>query len=94
MGRRVYRHRLIVGSPPHTVAAGTPLHCEAVRIDVGPNAQHGVDFWTLHDDGAQELKRTFQVFGTGHDLPDGARYWGTTARTEDGLVWHLFELEA
>lgn len=39
------------------------------------------------------VARTLQVLGTGHELPLSAVWRGTTARTDDGLVWHLYELE-
>ena len=94
MARRILRYRVIVGAPPWSVdLTGAPMHVESVRLGVGPNAGHAVDFWTEHDDDAEMTSRTFQVFGTGHDLPPGSRHHGSTARTEDGFVWHLYELE-
>src|SRR6185437_14733595 len=51
-----------------------------------------VEFWAEHTEGAPSRERTFQVFGTGHPLPPGARYVGTAPRTRDGLVWHLYEI--
>jgi hypothetical protein len=91
--RRMLRHWLVVGGSPKRIAiGGDPVHVEASRLGVGPDAQHTVEFWaegSLEEDGTE---RTFQVFGTGHELPGGARWWGTTARTAEGLVWHLYEL--
>lgn len=93
MTRRVHRHRVVVGGAPYQVElTGDPLHVEAVRIGAGPRASHAVDFWVEYADGAPTVVRTFEVFGTGHELPDGARHVGSTARTEDGFVWHLYEL--
>ena len=37
-------------------------------------------------------ERTFQVFGTGHEIPDAAEYIATVF---DGIfVWHIYETEA
>jgi hypothetical protein len=50
-----------------------------------------VEFWAEYTDGAPAKARRFQVFGTGHLLPPGARWAGTCPRVS-GLVWHLYEL--
>lgn len=94
MARRMYRIFLVVTDTPKTFEmTAPPLHVEAARLGVGPNAQHTVDVWYEHDDAMPEQSRTLQVFGTGHELPPGAIWRGTTARTDDGFVWHLYELE-
>lgn len=57
-----------------------------------------VNFWALAGVEARR-ERTFQVYGTGFDVPDGATYVGTAideAAAADvtiigELVWHLFE---
>jgi hypothetical protein len=91
--RRMLRHWVVVGGAPKRIeVGGDPVHVEAARIGVGDQAPHIVEFWaegSLEEDGTA---RTFQVFGTGHELPEGARWRGTTARTVEGLVWHLYEL--
>lgn len=93
MTRRMLRYRVFVRDRPETRAiSGDPLHVEAARLGVGPNAGHVVDFWAEGSFEDPGIERTFQVFGTGHPIPEGARWWGTTARTDDGLVWHLYEL--
>jgi hypothetical protein len=84
----IRRYRIDVDGKPHTVLlTGDPLHVEAA------GSTH-VDFWALHTPGRLETVRTFQIFGTGHDLPAGARYIGTTGRTLASLIWHLFEVSA
>lgn len=50
----------------------------------------GVEFWAEHT-GMPETPRKFQVFGTGHPIPDGAAWWATCDRGTDGIVWHLYE---
>jgi hypothetical protein len=50
-----------------------------------------VEFWTLSMDADEAKPRTFRVFGTGQEVPDGWFHRGTAPRTPTGLVWHLFE---
>jgi hypothetical protein len=84
--RRMFRYTVPVNGQPWMLGlTGDPVH-----VAVGATLDE-VDFWAEHADGAPERARWFQVFGTGHPLPPGARYAGTTAR-ERGLVWHLFEI--
>jgi hypothetical protein len=40
------------------------------------------------------VKRAFRVFGTGNELPEGAKWVATCPRTPDGIVLHLYELPA
>lgn len=93
MTSRMYRYRVVVSDRPQTFElTASPVHVAADRVGVGPDAEHVVDFWAEFDEGALAVPRTFQVYGTGHELPESARHCGTTARTPEGLVWHLYEL--
>jgi hypothetical protein len=51
-----------------------------------------VEFWAEHDEGKPVRERAFRVFGTGNALPPLARWIGTTPRTREGLVLHLYEI--
>lgn len=93
MTSQMYRYRVVVSDRPQTFElTASPVHVAAARIGVGPDAAHVVDFWAEFHEGAVSVTRTFQVYGTGHALPENARHCGTTARTAEGLVWHLYEL--
>lgn len=93
MADRMFRYRVSVNDEPHQFELSSdPLHVEAGRWGVHPQGPHFVDFWTINVDGAPQRSRSFQVFGTGQPLPEDAKYIGTTARTDEGAVWHLFEL--
>lgn len=99
MARRMFRYWLTVdGGPQRFKLGGDPVHVEAGRLGAGPDAPHIVEFWVPMDDddfradADTRVWRTFQVFGTGHELPEGARWFGTTGRTSEGFVWHLFEV--
>lgn len=84
---------IVGGQPKRLPVAGDVLHVAAERLGVGPNAQHVVRFWAEGSPtGPEPARRAFQVFGTGHPLPENAVWRGTTDRTPEGLVWHLYEL--
>lgn len=89
------RHRVVAGAAPWSVRmAPAPIaHVEGDRLGVGPQAAHLVDFWYEHDDQAPQIERRFVAVGTGQEIPEGARYWGSTARSEQERVFHLFELQ-
>lgn len=75
-------HAYGLSSNPRKVAVGVHWHLGV----------HTVSFWVEDDDDAPRVERYFRVFATGQGLPDGARHWGTTERTPEGLVWHLYEV--
>lgn len=91
--KRVLRYRIKVDGGPQvfrTEADSDALRVEAVPLDLAEDGGHYVDFWMISF--GQETEHTYEVFGTGHPIPDNALWQGTTARTSDGLVWHLFQL--
>lgn len=86
MSRAMYRYVVSVDDQEHVI----PLsHSPVAVAAIGP---FSVEFWAEHTMNAPLVMRSFRVFGTGHELPENARWAGTCARTEDGLVWHLYEL--
>lgn len=83
--RAMFRYTVPVDDEPHAFTlTGDPVAVAAPHLDA-------VEFWAEHDDDAGAPSRAFQVFGTGHPLPAGARWVGTAPRIS-GLVWHLFEV--
>lgn len=91
--RRMLRFDVLVNDKPQTLpVAGGIRRVEARRLGVGLAAVRAVEFWAEGTAAPVETERIFQVFGTGHELPEGAIWRGTTARTPDGLIWHLYEL--
>jgi hypothetical protein len=83
-------HRFVVavdGEPHKMVVSRGPLKV-AARYD-----GRTVEFWSESGGASfRPRERWFQVFGTGHPIPATATYWGTTERTDEGLVWHLSEV--
>jgi hypothetical protein len=85
------RYQVVVADQPTAIPLNSdPLHVEAVPF--GMEGPHVVELWAEDDADTAHVVRYFQVFGTGHPIPDAAKWWGTTARTDQGLVWHLYEL--
>lgn len=54
-----------------------------------------LNIWALVDVGKPLIKRTFEVFGTGHpiyyDMGIERTYIGTAQTLGGNLVWHIFE---
>jgi len=83
------RYEVPIDDRAHSVRlTGSPVAVAAL------STSYGVEFWAEHTDGAPEHDRAYQVFGTGHALPEGAKWAGTCPRTGDGFVWHLFDVTA
>jgi hypothetical protein len=85
--RQVFRYVVPVDDRPHVIhLTNDPLHvANGMTLDE-------VEFWAERDMDAPEYPAAFQVVGTGHPVPDGARYVGTCPRTREGYVWHLYRL--
>lgn len=58
-------------------------------VEVGLDPSGAWSLWALHFTTDPVDRRTFRVFGTGHEVPDGWKYVGTFH--EPGFVWHVFE---
>lgn len=86
--RSMFRYMVPVDDQPH----GFRLTGDPVAVAATADSRT-VEFWAEHATATGPVPlRAFQVFGTGHPLPDDARWVGTCARTPDGLVWHLYEI--
>lgn len=84
--RRMYRYAVPINDQAHLIElSGDPVGV-AAAIDTW-----SVEFWAEYTAGAPQVNRAFQVFGTGHPLPEGACWIGTCPRVA-GLVWHLYEM--
>jgi hypothetical protein len=66
---------------------GDPVHVVAETDGL-------VSFWAERDAEMAARTRLFMLVGTGHPVPEGGIYRGTTDRTPGGLIWHLYELKA
>lgn len=88
MSRQMFRYVVPVDDEAHVF----PLTSDPVAF--APIGDDQVEFWAEYEEDVRRSYRAFQVFGTGHPLPDGAVWVGTSPRTELGLVWHLYETTA
>ncbi len=62
----------------------------AIIRHVGIDRTDNIAFWAEGDvDAAPGPQRTFEVYGTGHDVPDAAVYVGTALQGQ--FVWHVYE---
>lgn len=59
---------------------------------IGTNGPGIVEFWCEAQEGPEYPPRRFRIYGTGHRVPDAAKYVGTAPRHSSGLVWHLYEM--
>lgn len=83
--RRIFKYPL----PNMSVTVDMPEGAEIVRLGVqGPRSTPTV--WALVDDDNPTEPRRFLVVGTGHPLPRGARYVGSSDSAP--FVWHVVEL--
>lgn len=76
----------------HIAVLNIPHGARILHVDANGDIDT-VYFWAeVERDNAAE-SRFFQVFGTGHTIPDTAKWIGTTT-TSALLVWHLYEVLA
>ena len=88
--RRMFRYVVPADDEPHVIRlTHSPV---AVAAVMSAFSVTGVEFWAEHTEGAPQARRAFQVFGTGHPLPEDAKWTGTCDRTPGGLVLHLLEV--
>lgn len=82
--RRVLKWTVPVDDHAHEVGSG-PVCLVACQTSA-----EQVQVWTLESDAT--LGRTWlaQVYGTGHDVPEGALHLGSVMAADGALIWHLF----
>lgn len=95
MPRTIYRYEVPVDDKVHVFSmTGSALPGIQSHVEWdGTIPIHLVEFWAEHwGMSATPTQHAFQVFGTGHEVPEAARYIGTARREASGLVWHLYEV--
>jgi len=86
--KTIYKYKL---SP---LAASEVITMPAHSLPLSVSFQRNELFmWVQVDTCRVDVERKFEVFGTGHDMPNDVshRYIGT-AHEDSGLVFHLFEI--
>ena len=82
----IYKYRL----EPGRTELRMPEGAQVLTVQM----QHGVAcMWAKINPEMSQEDRTFEVYGTGHELPDDPRLlYVASFQMEDGaLVWHVFE---
>ena len=66
-----------------------PTGAEILKVDIQDNA---FCLWAMVDPKAKKETRTFEIFGTGHHMPDLSRRFINTFFAQGGAyVFHAFE---
>lgn len=83
--KTVFRYEVPVDDAAHDrLLQGDIVKVEAKDL-------YTVEFWAEKMPSSIQVPRLFRVYGTGHPIPESAKYVGTCSRVS-GLVWHLYEL--
>lgn len=90
--KTIHRYQVPIDDAPHefTLTAWPVDHVEAVLANDLFSTY--VEFWAESYGDIEPFVLTFQVFGTGHKIPEDAIYIGTAPRAK-GLVFHLYLLD-
>lgn len=75
------------------------LPVSAKIVHVGSQSNGYISIWAIVDEDSTEVTsvKQFQIFGTGHPIPEDAQYVGTSIQgtpvtlQNGSLVWHVFE---
>lgn len=82
---RIFRHGVPVDEQWHTLFPVTD------PLSVGCRDRSVVEFWSWEPHGDSASWRFFRVYGTGQEIPENVKHWGTAVAPDGFLVWHLFE---
>lgn len=82
---RIFRYGIPVDDRWHEM--------EAVMdpLSVGCRQVSAVEFWAWEPHDGPFPLRFFRVYGTGQEIPENVKYWGTVVAPNGCLVWHLVE---
>ncbi len=91
--RSIWKWNLQFRADSPTYTCDIPEGAQIVHFGMQPDLTWGgavPTVWALVDSDSPPEPRRFQILGTGHPLPRGARHVGTYG---DGpFVWHVFEM--
>ncbi len=84
MKRVIWKYEIT--SPECTIEM--PMWADVLRVGcVG----QGIFVWAIVTPGSPKTKRSFKVFGTGHEIDDPNLNYVGSDEMEGGLQWHVFE---
>lgn len=85
--------RILRTSFPASAAANIALESPVLALHCAPARTGGevIDVWYVdHDEEPTSERVVFDVYGTGHPLPDHPGHYVGTCVMPSGLVWHVF----
>ena len=80
-------------SPKGSLVVAIDAQGVFIHVDI---QKDGACMWFIVDPNATLTKRYFIIVGTGHPIPEVARYLGTYQQQDmhwKTFVWHVFEVE-
>lgn len=87
MAKKIFKYKIEVEDMP---VLELPEGAEILTVQVQNGEPH---LWALVDESRPTKRRYFELYGTGHPVPDAVRnYIGTFQMRGGNLVFHLFEL--
>ena len=87
MSKAVFRYEIPLDDKAHPIPPGMPVHFE-----VGRRIAHVGELWLeVYGGIPKSPTHEYQVFGTGHLIPDDFEFIGTAR--EDPFMWHLYRRE-
>jgi hypothetical protein len=86
--KKIYKYEIPVDGEKHVFDIPWPAYIVHVNHQ---GRMVSVCIWAEVQDDQPPVQKWFQVFGTGHEVPDNASYIGTAVVTPN-LVWHVFEI--
>lgn len=89
--RTVYKYAEILAD---TVTLDLPVGARVLRVETARHrtqARDALVFWAQVDRDVPTERRTFRVFGTGHDMPDDVALEHVATVMDGPFVWHVFE---
>lgn len=86
--QRIYKWRLEGARQSLYVPKGTEILHVAMQPDQDQHYYYPT-MWGLCDDTAEMVEKIVLIIGTGHQIPENARYLGTCVGNV--YVWHIYE---
>jgi hypothetical protein len=75
------------------LVAKLPVGATVVHVGTQhPDDPRTVQVWLEVNDAGPVEERSFRIIGTGHAMPENARYVGSAIVYDGQLVWHVVEV--
>ena len=88
--KTIYKYEL--GLTQEQEGIDMPVGAKIIKIS---NQHYGVCIWAIVDTEMKMEKRTFAVYGTGHEIKmalSKLNHLGTINWNDGNYIWHIFEI--